>query len=101
MVNLYARAAQRQALTPAERALLRLLEGLLCTTLVAALPVVAQALSRGAVNWDDVGRAALAAAAVAVLLALTNYARAQGDPPLNDSGSGEPSAEPLAPSDAP
>jgi hypothetical protein len=71
--NLFARAAQRQTLTPAERALLRLVEGLACTALVAALPILAQAL---------------AAAAVAVLLALVKYAKAFGDPPLDGAGEG-------------
>jgi hypothetical protein len=86
--NLFARAAQRQTLTPAERALLRLVEGLACTTLVAALPILAQALAAGALNWGDVARTALAAAAVAVLLALVKYAKAFGDPPLDGAGEG-------------
>jgi hypothetical protein len=46
--NLFARAAQQETLTPAERALLRLVEGLAATALVAALPIVAQALDRDA-----------------------------------------------------
>jgi hypothetical protein len=56
-----ARAAQRESLTPAERALLRLAEGLaatalvatalVATALVAALPILAQALSDGALDW--------------------------------------------------
>jgi hypothetical protein len=80
--TLFARARAYAPLTPGERALLRLIEGLACAALVAALPVVADALGRGPVRWDDVARAALAAAAVAVLLALAKYARAQGDPAL-------------------
>ena len=91
--NLFARAAQRQTLTPAERALLRLAEGLAATALVAALPIVAQALSDGTMDWGNVVRTALAAAAVAVLLALVKYARAFGDPPMEggvaDSGAAE------------
>lgn len=75
------RAHARAALTPAERALLRLAEGLLCAGLVAAAPVIAQALGQQSLNWGDVGRAALAAAATAILLALAKYARAQADPP--------------------
>ena len=61
--NLIQRARAGMALTPAERALLRLLEGLLCAALVAAAPIIAQALSQQSVNWGDVARAALAAAA--------------------------------------
>jgi hypothetical protein len=83
--TLFGRARAYAPLTPAERAVLRLLEGLACTALVAALPIVAQALAHGAVNWPDVGRAALAAGAVAVLLALAKYARAHGDPALGDA----------------
>ncbi len=84
--NLFARAAQRETLTPAERALLRLAEGLAATALVAALPIVAQALSDGALDWGNVARTALAAAAVAVLLALVKYARGFGAPPLGGAG---------------
>lgn len=80
--TLFARARAYAPLTPGERALLRLIEGLACAALVAALPVVADALGHGSVRWDDVVRTALAAAGVAVLLALAKYARAQGDPAL-------------------
>lgn len=84
--TLFGRARAYAPLTPAERAVLRLLEGLACAALVAALPVVAQVLAaQGSVNWPDVGRAALAAGAVAVLLALAKYARAHGDPALGDA----------------
>lgn len=85
MFGVFQRAAMYHPLSPVERALLRLVEGLVCTALVAALPLVADALAAGAVNWGQVGRAALAAGAVAVLLALSKYARAQGDPALGDA----------------
>lgn len=80
--NIFARARAYANLTPAERALLKLVEGLICAALVAALPVVAQALGHGGVDWPTIMRAALAAASVAVLMALTKYARAQADPSL-------------------
>ncbi len=70
--SLVQRARAYAGLTPGERALLRLGEGLLCAGIVAALPILAQALGQQAVNWGDVGRAALAAAATAILLALNN-----------------------------
>lgn len=82
MIGLLTRARNNVALTPAERALLKLIEGLVCTALVAALPIVSDALGHGAVNWADVGRAALAAGATAALLALIKYCKAYGDPPL-------------------
>lgn len=81
-MNLWRRALSHASLTPGERALLRLAEGLICAGLVAALPIVAEALGQQSVNWSDVGRAALAAAATAALLALNKYVRAHGDPAL-------------------
>jgi hypothetical protein len=85
MRNLYSRAASYQPLTPFERALLRLVEGLICTALVAALPIVADALASTSIDWGNVLRAALAAGAVAMLLALVKYARAHADPVLTDA----------------
>src|SRR5579885_829392 len=82
MFALFAQARQYAPLSPGQRAILKLAEGLLCAALVAALPVVADALGRGAINWADIGRTALAAAAVAVLLALAKYLKAHGDPQL-------------------
>ena len=64
------------------------------TARVAALPIVAQALSQGGANWGNVARTALAAAAVAVLLALVKYARAFGDPPMEGGVDGRGAAEP-------
>ncbi len=92
MRDVMRRALAYQGLTPGERAVLRLVEGLACTALVAALPIVADALSRQSVNWGDVGRAALAAGVTAALLALSKYLRAQGDPPLTGeaTGAGQP-----------
>ena len=80
--SLWSRSRAYAALTPGERALLRLLEGLLCAGVVAALPIIAEALSQQPVNWSALGRAALAAVATAMLLALNKYLRAHGDPPL-------------------
>jgi hypothetical protein len=85
MIQLVRKAAAYQPLTPGQRALLRLIEGLVCAALVAALPIVAGALGRTNVNWAEVGHAALAAAGVAVLLALAKYAKAHGDPALGDA----------------
>jgi hypothetical protein len=82
MRRLFARARNNASLAPGERALLKLIEGLACAALVAALPIVADALGHGSVNWGDVGRAALAAGVTAAMLALIKYFKAYGDPPL-------------------
>ncbi len=82
MVRLFTLARSNASLAPAERALLKLIEGLACAVLVAALPILADALGHGAVNWGDVGATALAAGATAALLALIKYCKAYGDPPL-------------------
>ena len=94
MRDMMRRAQAYQGLTPGERAVLRLVEGLACAALVAALPIVADTLSRQGVNWDDVGRAALAAGVTSALLALSKYVHAQGDPPL--AGAGAADATPTA-----
>ncbi|MGH2484647.1 MAG: hypothetical protein ACRDHE_01415 [Ktedonobacterales bacterium] len=85
MRNLFARARANVTLSPGERALLKLIEGLLCAVVVAALPALAGALGHNGVLWSDVARTALAAGAVAVLLALAKYAKAHGDPALGDA----------------
>lgn len=82
MGKLFIQARKNAQLAPAERALLKLIEGLACAALVASLPIIADALARGGVDWADVGRTALAAGATAALLALLKYCRAYGDPPL-------------------
>lgn len=81
-MSIFGKARAGENLSPAARSFLRLLEGLLITAIVAALPVVSDALSRGAVDWADVGRAALAAGTTAVGLAILKYAKAHGDAPL-------------------
>lgn len=82
MGKLFAQARDNASLAPAERALLKLIEGLACAALVAALPILSDALSQGSVAWGDVARTALAAGATAALVALLKYCKAFGDPPL-------------------
>ena len=86
-MSIFGKARAGENLSPAARAFLRLVEGLAATAIVAALPVVSDALSRGAVDWADVGRAALAAGATAVGLAILKYFKAHGDTPLAPSSS--------------
>lgn len=80
--KLFALARAYQSLSPAQRAVLRLVEGLVITAVVAAMPIVADALSRNTVNWADVARAAVAAGATAVGMAILKYAKAHADPAL-------------------
>ncbi len=48
MMRLFARASNHAALAPSERTLLKLIEGLACAALVAALPIISDALGHGA-----------------------------------------------------
>ena len=88
MFTLFARAARYASLTPAERAVLRLVEGLTYTALLGAATACVQFLSThpGAsseVDWQPVLRTCAAGAVVAVLLALAKYFKAHGDPALS------------------
>lgn len=91
-LSIWRRARAYATLTPGERALLRLVEGLFCAGLVAALPILADALSQQSVNWSAVGRTALAAATTAILLALNKYLSARSDPPAPSDAAPRPSA---------
>lgn len=81
--SIFSQARTGAPLTPMQRAMLRLVEGLAAVALVAVLPIVASALSQSSPNWSDVAREALAAAGVALALAVLKYAKAQGDPLLS------------------
>jgi hypothetical protein len=91
MSSIFARARRYQSLTPGERALLRLLDGLACVALIGGATAAAQYLSSppsaglAAVSWPLVVRVSVAGAAVAVLLALAKYFKAHGDPALADA----------------
>lgn len=81
-MSIFARAHANLNLTPAERAFLKLAEGFLAAGLIAALPVIAQALAAQHIDWAQALRTAVATYAVAVLLAIAKYLKAQNDPPL-------------------
>jgi hypothetical protein len=89
MLDILTRAQRYQSLTPAERALLRLLEGLAAVALVGAATAGAQYLSSplgaSALDWPLIARVCAAGAAVAVLMALAKYFKAHGDPTLADA----------------
>lgn len=87
MTQLIRRARAYQPLSPAERALLRLLEGFASVALIGAATAAAQYLAGptglgGAVNWGVVAHVCAAGAAVSVLMALAKYFKAHGDPTL-------------------
>lgn len=86
-VSLFSRAFAGLNLSPFERAVLRFLQGLAAAALVAALPIVANALSARSPDWHTIAQEALAAAGTAVLLALHKYVTAQSDTPLETSAS--------------
>ncbi|MBF6589406.1 MAG: hypothetical protein IVW57_02605 [Ktedonobacterales bacterium] len=80
------RARARLPLTPGERALLKLAQGLLVSGVIAALLTAGHALeSDGPVAWRRVVLASAVAALVAVLNALAKYYRAQGDTPISEA----------------
>lgn len=83
-MSLFARARAQLNLSPAERALLKLVEGFVLAGIVAALPVVSQLLAQQSVNWPDVARLAGGTFAVAALMAASKYFKAQGDLPLEE-----------------
>ncbi|HEY7780696.1 MAG TPA: hypothetical protein VIC85_10850 [Ktedonobacterales bacterium] len=94
MRSLLARARAYETLTPGERALLRLVEGVASVALVGALTAGAQYLgaargaSLGAVDWAGVARVCAAGGVVALLMAVAKYCKAQGDPALGDAIAG-------------
>jgi hypothetical protein len=96
-MTLLQRARAHLALSPLERALLRLLKALAVTALLATLPVLsdlcnALATNQLNVDWRAWGLRLLVAAGTALVFALQKYYAAQGDgPPIT------PAAPPGAP----
>lgn len=82
-MNIFAKANNNLNLTPGERAILRMSETFVVAGIVAALPVISQALAAQSINWSLMLRTAAATFSVAVLLAVTKYLKAQNDPPLS------------------
>lgn len=84
--SLFARARAYAPLTPAERALLRLIEGWALAGALAALVAVVQYLAAMAdptrINWQITAEVAAVGFAVGGLLAMAKYFKAQGDPLL-------------------
>lgn len=95
-MTLFARARLNLNLTPAERALLRLLEGMLIGAVVAGAQAVLPLLNDAAlaapenIAWGSALHTFMAAFVAALILAARKYLAAQADPAL-PAGSG-PSA---------
>ena len=81
-MNVFAQARNNFNLAPRQRAFLKLGEGVIVAGIVAALPIISQALAAQSIDWSLVLRTAAATFSVAVLLAITKYLKAQNDPPL-------------------
>ena len=93
MLGLFGRARAGMALTPAERAVLKLIEGVVLAGIVAAAPVVAQALAGQHPDVLNALHVGLSAFCVAALGAILKYVRAFGDPPIDGSGGSGNSSE--------
>jgi len=85
MFSLFARARAQLNLSPGERAALKLVEGYVLAGAVAALPVVSQLLAQQTIVWAHVLRLAGGTFAVATLMAVSKYYKAQGDVPLEET----------------
>jgi hypothetical protein len=85
MIKLLRRARLYQALTPAERAWLKLVGGVVATAVVSAILAAAQVVSGipvEKVNWQTVAQVAVGAGSAAVWAALAKFYKAHGDPAL-------------------
>jgi hypothetical protein len=84
-MTLFAKARAGIALTPAQRATLRLVEGLLATAGLTAVYAFAQYMlgrDLASINYADLGRFALGAFLVTLVLTGVKYVKAHGDPAI-------------------
>jgi hypothetical protein len=81
-MSMFQRAWSGANLLPVERAFLKLLEGCVLAGLVAALPVLAQLQANQPISWPAMARQAWPLFAVAALMALVKWLKAQNDTPL-------------------
>jgi hypothetical protein len=81
-MNLFARASAGLALTPGERAFLKVVDGFVFTAGGAAFAAVAQLLSAGGVvDWRKVAAVAGVTFATSLVVAIKKFFTAQGDAP--------------------
>lgn len=82
-MNLFQRAAAGLALTPAERALLKLLQSLLLTAILTGLLAASQYLAgNSTINWHTLLFVIGGQILLAVATAIAKYITAQGDAPI-------------------
>ena len=85
MFSLFARAGAGLNLLPAERMLLKALQGALAVAFVAAAPILGNVLMHPAhIDWTGTINAVIGASATALLIAFMKYVSAKGDQQLPD-----------------
>ncbi len=85
MLNLLAKAHLYANLTPGERALLKIIEGLAVSAIIAGLVAVLPAVSTqnvAAINWMAVASVFAAAVGKTLYDGVSKYFKSFGDPPL-------------------
>jgi hypothetical protein len=91
MFQVFSKAAQGANLSPAARAFLRLVEGIVAAAVVTAVPLIAQYLAGkdfATLDYAAALRYAVATLAVALLMAGLKYAKAHADSPLVEAAAG-------------
>jgi hypothetical protein len=91
MFSVFSQAAQGANLSPAARAFLRLVEGIVAAAVVTAVPLIASYLQGqdfAHLDYAAALRYAVATLAVALLMAGLKYAKAHADSPLVEAASG-------------
>src|SRR5260221_8592327 len=81
-MNIFSKARAGLNLTPAERALVKLVQGWIIAGLISAAVTFITAVSHPRPDWANVLRVSAGAFAVAALIAAHKYSTAHLDPPL-------------------
>ena len=98
LFTVFQRAAQNLSLTPSERALLKLIKGILAAGAVAALGVLMPLIASGHVVWSpSITQAVIGAAASAMFLAVDKLFTAKADAPIPQHQQAAPTAPVAAP----
>lgn len=85
-MNIFQRAQQGLNLTPAQRAFLKLVEGLVIAAIVTSIPIIGSAvathLKEGSVDWGSIALFSLGTFSTVFAAAVVKYCKAHGDSPL-------------------